>query len=133
MTLRETLKATVSAGVARCAPPVMQHATSGAESATSDATAVQQQGATPHRYMAEPATPHATGVQQPRCTTPRNTAPDATARLVAALVQAVNRTCDARGDDSANRAELIADALALPVELQADLLAHFTVEAARYG
>jgi hypothetical protein len=48
-----------------------------------------------------------------------------------ALVEAINRCCDVRSDDDANRAALITDALVLPIDMQADLLTHFVIEAAR--
>ena len=52
--------------------------------------------------------------------------------LVEALADAINRACDIRGDDAINRAGLLAECAALPPEGQADLLAHFTIEAARW-
>jgi hypothetical protein len=51
--------------------------------------------------------------------------------LRAELVDAIDRCCNVRGDDETNRAALIADALELTPELQADLLAHFLIEIAR--
>ena len=50
-----------------------------------------------------------------------------------ALADAINRACDARGDDAATRAGLLAECAALPPEGQADMLAHFTIEAARWA
>lgn len=50
--------------------------------------------------------------------------------LVPALADAINRACDLRGDDEAHRAVLLAECAALPPEGQADMLAHFVVEAA---
>jgi hypothetical protein len=160
MSLRETLKATVGTGVARCTPLAMQHATSGVNAATDDATALQQQDGKPRQSLRSGATVDATPVQQAGCTTSATGAPDATGefhaapaqpaelhvafaspcntqlrapRITSALVAAINRTCDVRGDNDGNRAALIADAMALSIDLQADLLAHFTVEAARYA
>lgn len=52
--------------------------------------------------------------------------------LAEALAAAINRACDARGDDDANRAGLLAECAALPLDGQADMLAHFTIEAARW-
>jgi len=67
-------------------------------------------------------------------TTPCNTQPGALTRhrLAAALAGAINRTCDARGDDDRNRAGLLTECAQLTPEAQADLLAHFTIEAARW-
>lgn len=53
--------------------------------------------------------------------------------LTAQLIEAVNRACDARGDDDAHRAALIEECAAQPLAMQADLLAHFVIEAARWG
>jgi hypothetical protein len=53
--------------------------------------------------------------------------------LTAQLIEAVNRACDARGDDDAHRAALIEECTAQPLAMQADLLAHFVIEAARWG
>jgi hypothetical protein len=52
-------------------------------------------------------------------------------RLPKALAAAINRACDIRGDDDANRAALLGECAALPPASQADMLAHFTLEAAR--
>ncbi len=52
--------------------------------------------------------------------------------LAEALAGAINRTCDVRDDSDANRAGLLAECAALPPEGQADLLAHFAIEAARW-
>ena len=51
--------------------------------------------------------------------------------LAVALAAAINRACDVRGDSDANRAGLLAECAALPREGQADMLAHFTLEAVR--
>lgn len=51
--------------------------------------------------------------------------------LAVALAAAINRCCDARGDDDANRAALLQECAGQSPEHQADLLAHFTIEAAR--
>lgn len=53
-------------------------------------------------------------------------------RVTAALVAAIHRTCDARGDDDRNRRALVDECSRMTPEAQADLLAHFTVEAARW-
>ena len=66
------------------------------------------------------ATTSATTVQLPSCTA-----------LGKALAAAINRACDVRGDDAVNRAGLLAECAALPTEGQADMLAHFTLEAVR--
>jgi hypothetical protein len=163
MSLREALRAAVAGRVAGCTPLEMQHATIAPEDATGDATSVQQPPANPRQSLLPAATGDATGVQPGSCTPPATTPPNATRklhdltpesrelhvaltsacntqpgaltrhRLTAALVEAIGKCCDVRGDDDTNRAALLADAAELPVHLQADLLAHFTVEAARYG
>jgi hypothetical protein len=115
MSLRDSLKGTV----ARCTPQGTQHATTAPASATAHATAAQQ---LPVLHWQRHATSDATTVQQPSCTD-----------LAAALAAAINRACDARGDSDANRAGLLAECAALPPEGQADMLAHFTLEAARWG
>jgi hypothetical protein len=163
MSLREALRAAVAGRVAGCTPLEMQHATIAPEDATGDATSMQQPPAGPRQSLLSPATGDATGVQPGSCTPPATTPRDATRklhdstpeadelhvafasacntqpgaltrhRLAAALVDAINRTCDVRGDDDTNRAALIADALALTPDMQADLMGHFVIEAARYG
>ena len=58
--------------------------------------------------------------------------PEAEAQSLAeAPAAAINRACDVRGDDAVNRAGLLAECAALPTEGQADMLAHFTLEAVR--
>lgn len=52
--------------------------------------------------------------------------------LAEALSEAINRACDVRGDGYADRAGLLTECTSLPPEGQADLLAHFTIEAARW-
>jgi hypothetical protein len=52
--------------------------------------------------------------------------------LPEALAAAINRACDLRGDDDANRAGLLRECAELAPEAQADMLAHFTLEAARW-
>lgn len=52
--------------------------------------------------------------------------------LPAALADAIRRCCAARGDAHENTAGLLAECAALPTESQADLMAHFVVEAARW-
>jgi len=49
--------------------------------------------------------------------------------LDAALAVAINRACDVRGDDDANRAALLAACALLPRAGQADMLEHFMIEA----
>jgi hypothetical protein len=53
--------------------------------------------------------------------------------LAEALAAAIDRACSLRGDTEATRAGLQAECAALPLEAQADMLAHFTVEAARWA
>lgn len=48
----------------------------------------------------------------------------------ATLVNAINRCCDVRGDDDANRAALIAECSALTAPEQADMREHFELQAA---
>lgn len=51
-------------------------------------------------------------------------------RLPASMVAAINRCCDARGDDSANRAALILDCTVKAALEQRELRDHFNEEAA---
>jgi hypothetical protein len=53
--------------------------------------------------------------------------------LTARLLAAIHRCCDARGDEPTDRAALLAACADLPPEQQADLLAHFSIEAVRWG
>ncbi len=53
-------------------------------------------------------------------------------RLPAELIDAINRCCDERGDDGANRAALIREGAALPAWEQRELREHFIEEAARW-
>lgn len=64
-----------------------------------------------------------------------NTQPSALTapRVAQALVAAINRACNLRGDDDANRAGLIAECHALSLEQQIDMLEHFRAEAARWA
>lgn len=48
------------------------------------------------------------------------------------MASAINRCCNARGDDDANRAALIAECSALDAAGQADMLEHFNAEAERW-
>ena len=48
------------------------------------------------------------------------------------LFAAVNRCCDARGDDEGNRAALVADCKLLAPHEQADMLEHFDGESRRF-
>lgn len=66
MSLREALRATVAC----CAPQVVQHATTGPEPATSDATRAQRLDDKPRARSLRDATACATTVQQPSCTGP---------------------------------------------------------------
>ena len=52
--------------------------------------------------------------------------------LAEALIDAINRACDARGDDDEHRVALTEECLTQPAEMQTDLLAHFLAEAARW-
>jgi hypothetical protein len=52
------------------------------------------------------------------------------ARPTAELVKAINACCDARGDDDANRAGLIAECSALTTAGQADMREHFEQQTA---
>ena len=53
-------------------------------------------------------------------------------QVTVALVQAINRACDARGDDAANRQGLIDECSVLPKSGQADMQEHFVEEAIRW-
>jgi hypothetical protein len=53
-------------------------------------------------------------------------------RRATALRQAIDRCCDARGDDELNRAGLIRECGELPPDGQADMLEHFQREAIRF-
>jgi hypothetical protein len=66
MSLREALRATVAC----CAPQVVQHATTGPESATAVATLVQRRAEKPRTPSQSDATAPATAAQQPSCTGP---------------------------------------------------------------
>jgi hypothetical protein len=48
---------------------------------------------------------------------------------VAALIEAIRRCCAARGDSDAEREALIAESLAMPDYLHADLREHFEEQA----
>ena len=48
------------------------------------------------------------------------------------LIAAVNRCCDARGDDEGNRAALISDCKLLGPHEQAEILEHFNDETRRF-
>lgn len=50
----------------------------------------------------------------------------------AGLVKAINRCCDARGDDDRNRAALIAECAELTPAEQTDMREHFEAEAAMW-
>lgn len=81
MSLRDALKAAVGAGVARCTPYAMQHATFAPEHATGTATDAQQQPANPHEYKVCGATDSATGTQLGSCIAPATGGADATEKL----------------------------------------------------
>ena len=162
MSLRNSLKAAVGAKVACCVPLEMQPATAGEAGVTDDATAVQQLPGKPRNPWVQPATTTATSVQLGSCigggnpshvatqklhgpaqespelqvalTTTCNTQPGPLTRhrLGTALVQAIHRCCDARGDEPENRAALLEECADLLPEQQADLLAHFSIEAIRW-
>jgi hypothetical protein len=53
--------------------------------------------------------------------------------LTARLLAAIHRCCDARGDEPGNCAALLAACACLTPEQQTDLLAHFSIEAIRWG
>jgi hypothetical protein len=53
-------------------------------------------------------------------------------RRATALRQAIDRCCDARGDDDDNRAGLIRECSELPPDGQADMLEHYEREAIRW-
>jgi len=53
-------------------------------------------------------------------------------RLPDALMQAIHRCCDARGDDTGNRAALILECTALPAWEQRELTDYFTEQAERW-
>lgn len=141
-------------------PRDCNNATNDAEDATRHATPAQQPPATPHECLRPSATGYATTAQhgaESHATTVQQTAGAVASptgklrdllrvagvgfsetqqrnnRLADALAAAINRACDVRGDDDGNRAGLLAECAALPPEGQADMLAHFTVEAARWA
>lgn len=86
------------------------------------------------------ATSHATTTAQPasiralaRDTLLRQGRDKELERRATAMRQAINRCCDARGDDDENRAGLIRECCALPPDGQMDMLEHFEREASREG
>lgn len=56
----------------------------------------------------------------------------ATQTRATSLRQSIERCCDLRGDDEANRAALIVECLALPMAGQEDVQEHFEQEAERW-
>jgi hypothetical protein len=141
-------------------PAPLQDATNRATGATSEATPEQQHPANPHECWGSRATSDATGAQQgtrgtqqgaQQTVQPGAVSTDAEAALLRvakgglwgtqqrnkqildALTAAINRCCDARGDDPARREALLTECAAASPEHQADLLAHFTIEAARHA
>ena len=148
MSLRNTLRHTTELRVARADERNTQ--LSDVKSATGGATASQLPTANPHECWSSSATGSATPAQlagfEPRNTTEeqeklrvafastRNTQLGGLTahRLPAALVAAIGRCCDARGDDDHNRTGLIAESASyLPHEM-ADLIEHFDIEADRW-
>ena len=148
MSLRNTLRHATELRVA----PLYKRNTqlSDVESATGGATASQHPAANPHECWSWSATGSATPAQlvgfEPRNTTEeqeklrvavvctRNTQLGGLTahRLPAALVSAIGRCCDARGDDEHNRAGLIAESASYSPHQMADLIEHFDLEADRW-
>jgi len=54
------------------------------------------------------------------------------AAVTSALVQAIHRACDVRGDSDTNREALIQECTALPRAQQAEMQEHFNSEATRW-
>jgi len=54
-------------------------------------------------------------------------------RLTSSLVEAIHRCCDARGDDTSNRAALLFECVALPAWEQRELRDHFNQQADLFG
>jgi hypothetical protein len=112
----------------------------GFHGATADATQVQRGSCTAPATERSDATGKLGGETlreaelHVACTTPCNTQLGmfAQRRLAIALTAAINRTCNARGDDDHNRAALLHECAQLAPEGQADMLGHFTIEAARW-
>ena len=50
--------------------------------------------------------------------------------LATSLIASINRCCDARGDDAANRTALIAESASCPPHQMADLIEHFDEQTA---
>lgn len=116
--------ATARATTTQPAPPLHSEAR-----ATVDATGVQpavEAGATSQREKGELHVASTVG---------RNSqlSPLRAPRIAADLMVAIVRTCELRDDSARERDALIAESLALPLEAQADLLAHFRGEAARWA
>jgi hypothetical protein len=142
MSLRNTLKATV----ARCAPLDAQHATTQEASATSTATDAQQEAAIPHGIRVHSATVIATAMQQGRKGSATTVNPDEKLRValpstrntqhgaltrhrfIAKLIEEAMKVCDFHGDGEAARADMRQQCLELPPVMQADLLAYFKGE-----
>jgi hypothetical protein len=139
MSLRESLRATV----ARCAPIEVQRATTSPNRATGHATTAQQLPVNPHGYWVSDATAHATGTQQgvkthatlgpemggESCTELHGPGALTAHRITAELLRVAMRRCDQFGDHEAKRAQMRGDCLELSPRLQADLLQHFTKDA----
>lgn len=140
MSLRDALRATV----ADCTPLQMQHATFNQNDATDYATTAQPPAASPLESSGSIATGHETTMQLGAATNAtqavngeklhvaftgtRNLQPGPLTahRLVADLLKASMRACDHHGDSQAARQQMRDECLALPADVQADLLNHFT-------
>lgn len=141
MSLRDAFRATLGGKVACCASQATQRATLTSNAATVTATPAQQQTASPRECLNLDATADATGAQQASCATPEK-CPEKVARVArgsltqhraaAALIDAVSRCCEVRGDDDANRTALIAECLTLTPRQQEDMHEHFEIEAERW-
>lgn len=83
---------------------------------------------------ANPANQHAAGISQLAALAALAEIEDhrPPVRRTAELIRAINACCDARGDDDANRAGLIAECSALDPAGQADMTEHFQQQAATW-
>ena len=147
MSLRDLLRHAIELRVARADERNSQLSVK--EGATDDATNTQPPPDNPHEYWRSSATGGATpaqlagfeprnSVEQPEklrvaLTSTRNTQLSGLTahRLPTALVCAINRCCDARGDDDRNRAALIAESSELSLHDQADMREHIETEAGK--
>lgn len=103
----------------------VHHATNPAPRATGGATGAQQHATLLRQDAIDRATTDATSAQ------PCNA--ECATRDLTALIAAINRCCDARGDLDANRQGLIDECRRLPRHHQADLREHFEQEANRWA